>query len=287
MYVTNPVRLGIIDYLNTQPIEYHLDRYMPGVQMLRGVPTAINRALLDGDVALAPISAYAYAQHTDTLLLVPGLSIAALGKVNSVLLFSWYSDLRELDGMPVALSDHSQSSIHLLRVLCEHFYQVSPRWCSMPQDLDSMLTTCEAALLIGNHALIEGVRRRPVGQRGVPYCFDLGGEWLSKTGLPFTFAVWGVRRDSVEAVRAAHIVPMLHASKADGLHSIDDIAQVYAPRLGLSADVCADYLRGLRYHLDEQDREGLRTFLRLALPGGGVASSRADGILRGTISYHS
>jgi len=258
--------LGTIDYLNTQPIECGVAGRLPGVELLRGVPTAINRALLEGRVAAGPISAYEFARHTDDLLLIPDLSIATLGAVNSVLLFSWHADPRELDGLPVALTDHSATSINLLRVLCEQHYDIAPEWRTMPQDLDTMLQTCEGALLIGDRALVEGVLRRHVGRRGLPYLFDLGDEWLKLTGLPFTFAVWAARRDQAESVRAAGLAPALHAAKRDGLARIDEIALSYAPRLGLPAGVCAKYLRDLRYHLDDADLAGLRTFLDFALP---------------------
>jgi len=217
-------------------------------------------------VALGPISAYEFARHSDTLLLVPGLSIATLGAVNSVLLFSWHSDPRELDGLPVALTDHSATSINLLRVLCEQHYHIAPEWRGMPQDLDAMLRECAGALLIGDRALVEGVVRRHLGRRGLPYLFDLGDEWLKLTGLPFTFAVWAVRRDQAAAVRVAHMVPALHAAKSAGLAEIDAIALDYAPRLGLPAGVCAKYLRDLRYDLDPSDLAGLQAFLGYALP---------------------
>ncbi len=262
----SPLTIGTIDYLNTQPVEYRLDQHCSGLLIVRGVPTAINRALIEGRVAVAPISSYEFARHTDELLLVPGLSIATLGAVNSVLLFSWQPDPRELHAKPVALTEHSATSIYLLRVLCEQHYRITPEWSMQPQNLDAMLTSAEGALVIGDLALTEGIVRRPVGSRGLPYCFDLGDEWLKLTGLPFTFAVWAVRRDCAEEVRAAGVVAGLRAAKDEGLRHIDELARAYAPRLGLPAGVCARYLRGLRYHLDEHDRAGLRTFLSYALP---------------------
>jgi chorismate dehydratase len=258
--------LGTIDYLNTQPIECGVANHLPGVHVVRGVPTAINRALLAGQVAAGPISAYEFARHIDELLLIPDLSIATMGAVNSVLLFSWHADPRELDGLQVALTDHSATSVNLLRVLCERHYNIAPEWRTMPQDLDTMLQACAGALVIGDRALVEGVLRRHVGRRGLPYLFDLGDEWLKLTGLPFTFAVWAARRDQADAVRAAGLAGALQAAKRDGLARIDEIALGYAPRLGLPAGVCAKYLRDLRYHLDAADLAGLQTFLGFALP---------------------
>jgi len=258
--------LGTIDYLNTQPIECGIAERLPDITILRGVPTAINRALIEGSIAAGPISAYEFARHADELLLIPDLSIATLGAVNSVLLFSWRADPRELDGLPVALTDHSATSVNLLRVLCEQHYDIAPEWRTLPQDLDSMLQVCEGALVIGDRALIEGVLRRHVGRRGLPYLFDLGDEWLKLTGLPFTFAVWAARRDQADAIRDSGLVPALYATKAEGLARIDEIALAYAPRLGLPGGVCAKYLRDLRYHLDAADLSGLQTFLDFALP---------------------
>ncbi len=71
--------LGIIDYLNCQPINWRIGERLPGVRLFHGVPTALNQALIDGRLAIAPISAYEYARHADDLLVVPGLSIATLG----------------------------------------------------------------------------------------------------------------------------------------------------------------------------------------------------------------
>lgn len=260
------VALGTIDYLNTQPIERGLSERLSGVEVVRGVPTAINRALIEGRVAAGPISAYEFARYAEDLLLIPHLSIATLGAVNSVLLFSWHADPRELDGRAVALTDHSATSVHLLRVLCERHYEIAPEWRTMPQDLDAMLAVCAGALVIGDRALVEGVMRRHIGRHGLPYVFDLGDEWLKLTGLPFTFAVWAARRDQARVLREVGLVQVLHDAKREGLGCIDEIALAYAPRLGLPAGVCAKYLRDLRYDLDGADLAGLRCFLEFALP---------------------
>ncbi len=58
-----------------------------------------------------------------------------------------------------------------------------------------MLAEHDAALLIGDVALVEGQIRREVAGRGKPYVFDLATEWRAWTGLPFVFAVWAARAD--------------------------------------------------------------------------------------------
>src|SRR6476660_5717340 len=88
-----PVRLGVIDYLNVAPVYDALRQessLLPGAELVAGVPSAMNAALLAGEIDLSNVSSVAFGQHADEWLLVPGLSVAAQEKVESVLLFSWH-----------------------------------------------------------------------------------------------------------------------------------------------------------------------------------------------------
>ncbi len=260
--------IGVIDYLNVQPVYYRLQERLTGqdVRFVYGVPTALNRMLVAGEIDVAPISAIETARHAADLAVIPQLGIATLGAVKTVLLFSWMPDPAELDGCTVALTDHSATSVELVRILCRERYAVEPRWRVAPQDLEEMLSRASAALLIGDEALIEGTVRRAVPRRGVPHVFDLGDEWLKWTGLPFVFALWSVRRDRLAEVTASGIVPALHAAKTDGRQHLEAIAQAYAPRLDLPTGVCTKYLRDLRYDLTGWDLAGLQRFLSYAAP---------------------
>ncbi len=264
------VRIGVIDYLNVRPMYYRIEERLAGrdVEYVYGVPTALNRMLIQGEIDIAPISAIETARHADLLSIVPGLGIATLGAVKTVLLFSWIPDPAALDGRPVALSDHSATSVALLDVLYREYYRVRPRYLVRPQDLDAMLNEADAALLIGDDALVEGTHRRPVGERGIPYVFDLGDEWLKWTGLPFVFALWSVRKDRFAEVERCGVIPALYESKSEGLRHLEEIARAYAPRLNLEPGVCLKYLRDLRYDLSPEDVQGLRVFLAHALPHG-------------------
>jgi chorismate dehydratase len=185
--------------------------------------------------------------------------------VKTVLLFSWKADPRELDGLPIALTDHSATSAALVELLCRERYGIRPDYRVRPQNLAAMMAECEAALVIGDAALIEGTARRmlitPQGETARPYVFDLGDEWLKHTSLPFVFALWAARREAIEALLANRVQEALQASKCDGVASLDHLARAYAPRLGLPVGVCARYLHDLRFDLTEWDREGLERFL--------------------------
>ncbi|MEW5988468.1 MAG: menaquinone biosynthesis protein [Chloroflexota bacterium] len=264
--------IGIIDYLNTQPFQYDLEeRLRPlGVNFRRGVPTALNQALLAGEIDLAPISAVFAAQHAGEFAILPGHSIASLGAVRTVLLFSWRPDIRELDGQTIVLTEESATSIALLKALCRERYRIASQYVVRPPHLPTMMQEGAAALLIGDAALVEGSLHRELTRDafsyGRPTIFDLGDEWLKLTGRPFVFALWAVRRDSVEALRQLGVAEALAASKAAGLAHLEEIAAAYAPSLALPAGVCLRYLRDLRYDLTDNDRQGLVTFLKMVLP---------------------
>jgi chorismate dehydratase len=266
------VRLGVINYLNVAPVYAHiLDEIGNAgagspIGTLTGVPAEMNAALGEGTVDLSNVSSFTFGAHVREWLLVPRLSVAAHGRVDSVLVFSWRDDWRALDGRSIALTDQSATSIELVRALSEIRYGVAPTYVVARGDLDVMLATHDAALLIGDRALVERHAGRVVAGRGIPHVFDLAAEWQAWTGLPFVFAVWAVNAERADVVRRSRVVERLRASKAWGVGHLDEIAAPYANCLGLPVSTCAEYLRLLDYDLGPQDLVGLRTFLELTVP---------------------
>jgi chorismate dehydratase len=266
------INIGLIDYLNTMPFHFNLAERLQNedVHFERGVPSRMNSALMAGEIDLAPISAIEAARYADELYILPDLSIASLGAVKTVLLFSWASDITDLDGQSIALTDHSATSVGLLKLLLRERYNINPRYTVTKQHLPSMLAEHQGALVIGDDALIESSIHRALSGRqgwGLPYIYDLGDEWLKMTGLPFVFALWAARRDKAEAMQAAGVFDALYASTEAGLQpkSRDLLADTYSARLGLPAGVCRRYLRDLRYRLTDDDKAGLKLFLESAL----------------------
>lgn len=267
------VRLGVIDYLNVAPVYDWIERRstreggLPGIELVAGVPSAMNAALAAGAVDVSNVSSVAFGRRVDDWLLVPGLSIAAYGRVESVLLFSWHRDWAALDEGSVAMTSHSATSVALVRLLVEQRYGARPRYVTCEPDLEAMLAAHDAALLIGDHALREGSLRRTVAGVGQPFVFDLAAEWQAWTGLPFVFAVWAARADRAREIGASGVVGALRESKRRGLNHLERIASEAAEHLNLPEDVCLRYLRLLDYDLGARDLDGLRRFLELAAPG--------------------
>lgn len=266
--------IGLIDYLNTMPFHFDLAERLQhlDIRFERGVPSHLNRALAAGEVDMALISAIEAARNAKDFVILPDLGIASLGAVKTVLLFSWASDMGDLDGQPIALTDHSATSVALLKLLCRERYGIQPHYTVTKQHLPSMLAAHKAGLVIGDDALVEYSTHRALSSSagwGLPFIYDLGDEWLKMTGLPFVFAVWAVRRDKAQAMADAGVFDALYASTNAGLdpEARDRLATAYAARLGLPGGVCRRYLRDLRYHLTGDDHAGLKLYLESALDG--------------------
>src|SRR5205814_8334204 len=156
------IRLGRISYMNMAPAFYRVDAEYDEVQ---GVPTELNRALLAGEIDVAPISSIEYARNADTLRLLPRLCVSSEGAVESIQLVSKLP----LDSIrTVAVTPESATSVVLTKVLLPDAEHV-------PLGEDA-----EAKLLIGDAAL------KSAFEDPTPH-YDLGRLWLERTGLPMVF----------------------------------------------------------------------------------------------------
>ena len=79
------IRLGRISYVNMAPVFFRLEAEAHEVQ---GVPTALNRQLISGELDIAPISSIEYARHADRLRILPRLCVSSEGAVDSIQLVS-------------------------------------------------------------------------------------------------------------------------------------------------------------------------------------------------------
>ena len=253
-------RLGIVSYTNVAPLYRGLEPWT-GASFVRGVPTLLNRKLLEGSIDLTLVSSIEFLRHRDVLRALPDFSIATLGPVYSVTLFHW-EPWAELSGKRIALTTDSATSVELLKVLLRES-GIDADFVPMTPALDAMLETCDAALLIGDVALQEAVAKREVNGRR-PLMTDLGSAWYDLTKLPFTFAVWASRKDCPPSEL---MVAKLRAAREHGLGHLAAVAHPEAAQLGVSESVVQRYLGNFRYYLEPPDRDGLLAFAERSVPG--------------------
>lgn len=262
------IRLGHIDYSNCVPVHARLlaDGAPADLQVRRGVPTELNRALAAGEIDAAPCSSIEYARHAADYRVLP-FAIASRGAVQSIL-FESRRPPAQLDGARVALPTASATSVVLLRILLERHWGVRPRFTSFEQaGEDPFAAGADAALWIGDVAL----RRSPAPAHEV---HDLGQVWLDWSGLPFAFALWQVRRE-LSPADTARLEALLLDSRQWFLQRQPELAERYAPRFGLDAERLLRYWGSLVYQLDDDVERGLLHFLALAAELGEAPARRA------------
>src|SRR6267378_7295231 len=174
-------------YLNAAPLCYS---FVYGTQKGRctflsdAAPARCAELLAEGraDAALIPVIEY---QRISGLKIVPGACVASRQKVRSVLLASRVPITQVRS---VALDTSSRTSAALIQIILAHFYKISASYRPSPPKLEEMLESDDAALIIGDPAMLI--------DRSALHVYDLAEEWQKHTGLPFVFAFWAIRGDS-------------------------------------------------------------------------------------------
>src|SRR5829696_6307896 len=210
------------------------------VEEVQGVPTDLNRQLLDGEIDLAPISSIEYARNADRLRLLPRLCVGSEGAVDSIQLVTRLPLQRV---RTVAVTPESATSVVLTKVLLPDAEHVP-----LGEEAD-------ATMLIGDAAL------KSAFEDPTPH-WDLGRLWLERTGLPMVFAVWAAPEPAAEGMAEleAALVDSVRQARAEP----ERLAFEASDRYGYPPGFLARYFEKLRYSFGPRERAGLYTFLELA-----------------------
>ena len=234
-------------------------------------PSECARELLDGraDLGLIPIAAL-----KPGLAIVPGCTIASLSRVRSIqLIVKRKYSLEQVRS--IATDTASRSSVAYTQILFRSFLGTNPAFHEAEADAETMLAGADAALLIGDPALLALERRSAIEANpkiGPCVWVDLAEQWTTRTGLPWVAAVWAVSPAAVpdsEARRA--LAEDLNCSRRNGLAHVEDLVDEWTPRIALPAQTIRSYLtENIYYSLDERCIEAVRLFRRLAAEVGAL-----------------
>ena len=266
------LRIAAIRFLNPAPLMWDFEHPPLAAELAERyelnwmLPSQCADQLASGaaDIGLVPIAALA---TTPGLRILPGCTIASRHSVRSLLLVRRASQpitaLRS-----VATDTASRTTVAYSRILFHKWGNPDVPFAPMAADLDVMLDRADAAILIGDPALMALEERANRYERtGEPLVYhDLAEEWRSLTGLPFVSAVWGV---SPAVHINEHVADDFIRSRDHGLQNIDLLVQHWSRQLPLSEQTIRSYLtQNIHYILDEECIEGMRGFFRMAAETG-------------------
>jgi len=250
------LRISAISYLNTAPLVWDFEHGAAGrdFDISYTLPSSCARSLAEGtaDIGIIPAAAYA---EIPGLQILPEVAIASRRAVRSILLVSKVP----IDQVrSVALDTSSMTSVALTKILFQKWLGGGRTFTSVAPDIDLMLAAHDAGLLIGDPALKV--------DRARYHTLDLAEEWIRRTGKPFVFAFWAVRRDALREA-SLDLPAMFQQSRDHGLEpaSLNQIAREWAPRLDINEGDVRNYLtQNIHYQLDAGCLAGLQLFYRYA-----------------------
>ena len=277
--VTEKLVIAAIDFLNPAPLMWDFEHEPRSTELGRrysiisSTPAECAHHLRTGtaDIGLVPVAAYPSLPNTS---IVPRCAIASLDDVRSILLV-----VRHPDGLHgvrrVALDTASITSATYTKILFCKRWKINPQFLPHAADLEAMLNIADAALLIGDPALLalEGreLREQRTGERLV--YLDLAHEWRAWTNTAWVSAFWAVREDAL--IRTGNspqrLVEDFERSRDGGLDHLDQIVKEWSARIAVPRATIKTYLvDNIHYFLDDVCLDGLNLFYRYAVECGAL-----------------
>jgi chorismate dehydratase len=275
--VSKKLVIAAIDFLNPAPLMWDFEHEPRASELARrysiisSTPAECAQHLRAGtaDIGLVPVAAYSSLPNT---AIVPRCAIASLDEVRSILLI-----VRDPGGVRgvkrVALDTASITSATYTRILFRKLWNNNPEFFPHAADLEAMLDIADAALLIGDPALLaledRELREQRTGERLV--YIDLAHEWRAWTNTAWVSAFWAVREDALIRTGLApeQLVEDFERSRDGGLDHLDQIVREWSTRIAVPASTIKTYLfENIHYFLDDVCLDGLNLFYSYAVECG-------------------
>lgn len=254
------LKMGIPLYINTLPLLFYFPQKNPYFEIILQVPKKLNQSLAKGEIYGSLSSSIFYAKNFNEYLILPDISISAVGEVKSVILYH-KEPLEKLNKKRIGITPETESSFMLLRILLEDFIGVKPEyvelsknWKGLTQEEKNQLS---GYLAIGDEALTIQFNYQGINKK--EFITDLAQLWLKYTNLPFVFALFIVKKEIAEEFKREikEFCQTLYYARALAFSNLKEIVE--RTYLNLPKDFIYNYLTHLEY-----DFSGLkqRAFLK-------------------------
>jgi chorismate dehydratase len=248
----NKIKVGIVNYLNTKPLIYGIQRapVADKILLIEDYPANVARMLVEGtiDVGLVPV---AVIPHLKEHHIITDYCIGCTGPVASVAVFSEVP-IEKIE--KVLLDYQSRTSVALAKVLLRKYWNIEPELVDTRTDYRASIKGTTAGVVIGDRAL----EQRKVS----PYIYDLGEAWIEMTGLHFVFAAWVSNKplpeEFINEFNAANHLGLQHIENAvaENPYTVFDLHKYYTQHI--SYELTAEKRKGLDKFLSFLNAESLR-----------------------------
>lgn len=237
------IRLSNLNFVCGLPFRF-LEK-LDFVDYREDTPQENSRLLHENQLDVALIAPDEYARHGGYVGLDFG--IGAMERIDSALVCA-HRPIHELKRIYIDLG--ASSTATLLRLMLRDKWGISPQLVRTRMgDLSHLIDTHSGALLVGNHALLNGANFKIKE--------DLAAAWYGLTGLPFVFAVWAVRPGALTREQLLRLNEVFHVSVKARALSVENerFPQVF------TGQNIADYLsETVLFKMDSELELGLNEF---------------------------
>jgi chorismate dehydratase len=242
------LKIAAVSYLNTFPFVFGIKTSgeLDDIDLQLHVPSVCAARLGSGEADLALVPAGAL-PGIPGYRIITDYCIGAESDVKTVLLMS-HKPIDEIRA--VHLDSDSRTSVTLARILARDHWKIDPEWISMDPAKPAVLADIESLVAIGDKTF----RLAPQ----FPYVYDLAGEWIRFTGLPFVFAVWATCRDLPEGF-------LLKFNKAleYGINRKNEIPDFFRNQIPKGVNAIEYLEKNISYDFNAQKLAGLNHYLDL------------------------
>jgi chorismate dehydratase len=268
------LRVAAINFLNPAPLMWDFEHPPLAASLAEHYTLHYTQPSLCADellAARADLGLIPIAALTPELAVVPGCAIASLDEVRSIQLI--VKQPHTLSTVKTVAADTaSRSSLAYAEILFRKFLHTDPAFLPAAANPIAMLQQADAAILIGDPALL-ALESREAIEKAVGPCqwFDLAHEWRTRTNLPWVAAVWAVRP---EALTSSHITSQqltqdLQTSRDHGLQHIEHLVDQWTPRINIPPATIRHYLtRNIHYTLGPDCIRTIELFRQYATEAG-------------------
>ncbi|MGC6429283.1 MAG: menaquinone biosynthetic enzyme MqnA/MqnD family protein [Flavobacteriales bacterium] len=238
------LKVATISYLNSIPFVYGLENSSLDLDIKLDIPSNCAKKLLEGevDLALVPVAILPMLRE---YYIIGESCIGANGKVETVCL---YSDvpLNQID--TILLDYHSKTSVQLLKVLCNKYWKINPKFIETSSGFEQKINGKVAGLIIGDRAYNYHNQYKNM--------FDLSEHWKQFTGLPFVFACWVSKTKFSD-----EIVSQFDKAIKYGLNNLDAALEKKSKQFNTTIDKKKYLTEIISYQLSQKKKEALNLFL--------------------------
>ncbi|MGE0561579.1 MAG: menaquinone biosynthetic enzyme MqnA/MqnD family protein [Flavobacteriales bacterium] len=240
------VKISIVSYSNTLPFLYGLQHsdILNEIDLQLDIPSKCAEKLLTNqvDIGLVPV---AILPKLKEYHIITDYCIGATKKVNSVLL---YSDVPLNEIETIMLDYQSITSINLVQILAKQYWKIFPKFENSTVGFEKNIGGTTAGVIIGD-------RTFDLSKKFL-YQYDLAGEWVKFTQLPFAFACWVSNKKMTE-----DFARKLNEALKFGVNHIPQAVNI-STNQSMDKNKLKNYLTyDISYHLDQEKRRSIDIFL--------------------------